>query len=111
MAAQATVIISRVDSNTKKYWAAFKRWKEWAKSHDLQIFPVKEAHFLLYMQSVGERMRSKPTVEKAYDALTWAHHIGDEQPPTESAAVKLDHVSRLTEATSKTNPEEKADQS
>ena len=89
MAAQTTVIGSRADSTTKKYWAAFKRWKEWAKSHDLPIFPVKEAHLMLYMQSVGERTRSKSAVEEAYNALAWAHRIGDQQSPTESAAVKF----------------------
>ena len=88
-ATQATVIGSRADSTTKKYWAAFKCWKKWAKSHDLPIFPVKEAHLMLYMQSVGERTRSKSAVEEAYNALAWAHRIGDQQSPTESAAVKL----------------------
>ena len=89
MAAQATVIGSRADSTTKKYWAAFKHWKEWAKSHDFPIFPVKEAYLMLHMQSVGESTRSKSTVEEAYNAIAWAHHIGDQQSPTESAAVKL----------------------
>jgi len=41
------------------------------------------------MQSVGERTKSKAAVEEAYNALAWAHHIGDQRAPTESAAVKL----------------------
>ena len=39
------------------------------------------------MQSVGEGTQSKFTVEEAYNVLTWADHIGDQQSPTESAAV------------------------
>ena len=85
----ATQASSRADCTTKKYWAAFKHWKEWAKSHDLPIFPVKEAHLMLYIQSIGERTRSKSAVEDAYNALAWAHRIGDQQSPIESTAVKL----------------------
>ena len=88
-ATQATVISSRADATTKKYWAAFRRWKEWARFHDLPVFPVKEAHLMLYMQSVGEHTKSKSAVEEAYNAIAWAHRVGDQQAPTESAAVKL----------------------
>ena len=44
---------------------------------------------MLYMQSVGEHTRSKSVVEETYNAPAWAYHIGDQQSPTESAAVKL----------------------
>ena len=44
---------------------------------------------MLYMQSVGERTRSKSAVEEVYNALAWAHRIGDQQSPTESTAVKF----------------------
>ena len=44
---------------------------------------------MLYMQSVGERTKSKAAVEEAYNALAWAHHMGDQPAPTESATVKL----------------------
>ena len=44
---------------------------------------------MLYMQSVGERTKSKSAVEEVYNAIAWAHRVGDQQAPTESAAVKL----------------------
>ena len=88
-AARATVVCSRADSTTKKYWAAFRRWKEWAKLHDLPVFPVKEAHLMLYLQAVGEQTKSKAAVEEAYNAVAWAHHLGNQQTPTEAATVKL----------------------
>ena len=44
---------------------------------------------MLYMQSVGERTKSKSAVEEAYNAIAWAHRVGDQQAPTESAAIKL----------------------
>ena len=88
-ATRATVVGSRADSTTKKYWAAFRQWKEWAKLHDLPPFPVKEAHLMLYLQAVGEQTKSKAAVEEAYNAQAWAHHLGSQPTPTEAAAVKL----------------------
>ena len=88
-ATRATVVSSRADSTTKKYWAAFRQWKEWAKLHDLPAFPVKEAHLILYLQAVGEQTKSKAAVEEAYNALAWAHHLGNQQALTEATTVKL----------------------
>ena len=111
MAAQATVIGSRANSTTKKYWAAFKCWKDWAKFHDLWNFPIKEAHLMLYMQSVGECTRSKSAVEEVYNALAWAHRIGWWSAVTYRVCSSKTHTSRSAEATGKTNPEEKANHS
>ena len=52
----------------------------------------------MYLQSVGECMKSKSAVEEAYNAIVWAHCVDDQQAPMESAAVKL--TSRFAEATS-----------
>ena len=53
---------------------------------------VKEAHLMLYMQNMGECTRYKAVVEEAYNALAWAHHMGNQLAPTESAAVKLHFI-------------------
>ena len=44
---------------------------------------------MLYLQAVGEQIKSKAAVEEAYNALAWAHHLGNQQAPTEAATVKL----------------------
>ena len=56
-----TVLHSRVDGTTKKYLYAFKRWRQWAvPRREVAVFPVREVNFALYLQHLGESVRSKP---------------------------------------------------
>ena len=48
------VLGSKANSTTTKYLGAFKRWKAWTKDHKLQVFPVKPAHLVVYLQHVRE---------------------------------------------------------
>ena len=49
-ATPGAVLGSRAGSTTTKYLGAFKRWKAWARSHKLPVFPVKAAHLVVYLQ-------------------------------------------------------------
>ena len=80
---QGSVVHSRASSATKKYLAAFQHWKEWAQQYSLVVFPVKEAHLVLYMQNVAESTRSKATIEKSYNAMACIHAMGDCHSTTE----------------------------
>ena len=49
----STVLKSRANSSTKKYLEAFQRWRYWASTHNLPVFPAKEQHIALYLQSIA----------------------------------------------------------
>ena len=69
-----TALRSRADSTTTKYLYAFQRWKKWALLHkEVTVFPVGEVHFALYLQHLGETVRSKSAVEEAVNAIGWLH--------------------------------------
>ena len=84
---QESVIRSRADSTTKKYLGAFRRWKTWAQQHSLQVFPVKESHLVLYMQSLAESSSSNSAVEEIYNAMSWIHAMANCDSPTDSQFV------------------------
>ena len=84
---QESIICSRADSTTKKYLGAFRRWKTWAQQHSLQVFPVKESHLVLYMQSLAESSSSKSAVEEIYNAMSWIHAMANCDSPTDSQVV------------------------
>ena len=51
-----------------------ERWKKWALLRkDVTVFPVGEVHFALYLQHLGETVRSKSAVEEAVNAIGWLH--------------------------------------
>ncbi|XP_065904717.1 integrase/recombinase xerD homolog isoform X3 [Dysidea avara] len=68
-----TILHSRASSTVKKYLGAYRRWKSWAVSHRLPPFPAKPQHFVLYLQHLGETIKSKSAVEEACNALSWVH--------------------------------------
>ena len=69
-----TVLRSRASLSTKKYAGAFKWWKTWAKTHRLQVFPAKACHIALYLQHIGNQVKSK-SAEEAVNVLSWAHSL------------------------------------
>ena len=76
-----TVLAGRADSTTRKYLYAFGRWKEWAESRkEVEIFPVHDLHFALYLQYLAEKTESRSAVEVAVSAVSWAHQMAGLQP-------------------------------
>ena len=59
-----TILHSRADSTVKKYLSAYRRWKKWAASHKLSVFPAKPHQFVLYLQYLGELTKSRSAVEE-----------------------------------------------
>ena len=85
---QNSVLGTKAPSTTKKYLAAFRHWKQWATSHNIVVFPVKEAFLALYLQSIAETAKSKSAVEEAVNSISWAHQMAGVPSPTASTFVK-----------------------
>jgi len=83
-----TIRHSWADSTVRKYIGAYKRWKSWAVSHQLQYIPAKPQHFVLYLQHLGETVKSKSAVEKACNALAWVHSTSGFASPSSYPFVK-----------------------
>lgn len=84
-----TVMCSRAESTTAKYLYAFQRWRNWAKPRrEVTVFPVGEVHFALYLQHLGETVKSKSAVEEAVNAIGWVHQISGFSPIAESPFVR-----------------------
>ena len=76
-----TLLSGRVDSTTKKYLYAFGKWKQWAESkEEVDVFPVQDVQFTLYLQHLAETTESKAVVEGAVNAVSWAHQKAGLQP-------------------------------
>ena len=72
---QNTVVHSRAPSTVSKYLYSFLRWKRWAKAHKFTVFPVQEREFVLYLQHLGDTVRSKSAVEEAVSATSWVNQL------------------------------------
>ena len=64
-----TILHSRANSTVKKYLAAYKRWKSWAKRYGMSAIPAKEHHVGLYLQHLADTVGSKSAVEEACNSL------------------------------------------
>ena len=84
----STVLKSRADSSAKKYLGAFQRWRYWASTHNLPVFPAKEQHIALYLQSIANRLESKSAAEEAVNAINWAHTLAGLESPVNATFVQ-----------------------
>ena len=76
-----TVLSGRADSTTKKYLYAFGKWKPWAENKkEVNIFPVQDVQFILYLQHLAEMTEWKAVVEGVVNAVSWAHQMAGLQP-------------------------------
>ena len=83
-----TILHSRANSTVKKYLAAYKRWKNWAKKYGMPAIPAKEHHVGLYLQHLADTVHSKSAVEEACNSLAWVHSTAGLASPSSSPFVK-----------------------
>ena len=83
-----SLLQSRATSTTRKYLGAFKCWRIWATSYQLQAFPVEVTDLALYLQHLGETKASKSAVEEAVNSLAWAHSMAGIPSPTTSPFIQ-----------------------
>ena len=69
------ILQCQATSTTRKYLGAFRQWRQWAMTHQLNPFSVKEHHLVLYLQHLAESKRSKATVEEAVYSMIWVHNL------------------------------------
>ena len=84
-----TLLHSRADATSKKYLGAFRRWKQWALKHGVKALPVESKYLALYLQYIGDTVRSKSAVEEAVHAIAWIHSIAGLSSPTCSPFVTV----------------------
>lgn len=86
----ATVLHSRADSTSQKYMRAFQRWKAWAEPRrEVAVYPVRDVHFALYLQHLGDTTKSKAAVEEAVNAISWLHKLSGLPAVAESPFVEV----------------------
>ena len=84
-----TLLRGRADSTTRKYLGAFGRWKKWARQRQgVEVYPISEAHFTLYLQHLAEASKSKAAVEEAVNAISWIQQLANDQPVSAAPIVK-----------------------
>jgi len=83
-----TILHSRADSTTRKYLGAFRRWKVWAVSHNLDSIHAKPHEVALYLQYLAEETGSKSAAEEACHALSWINSTAGLAPPPSHPFVK-----------------------
>jgi len=66
----------------------YKRWRSWAISHRLTVFPADSVHIVLYLQHLAETKGSKATVEEAVNKIAWAYSIAGVPSPTDLPIVR-----------------------
>ena len=86
---QTTLLRGRADSTVTKYGYAFRRWKAWAQVRsEVQVFPVGEVHFALYLQHLGDTLQSWSAVQDAVNAVSWVHQLAGFEPVAQSPFVQ-----------------------
>ena len=80
---------NRANATSKKYLGAFRRWKQWALKHGVKAFPVESKYLALYLQYIGDTVRSKSAVKEAVHAIAWIHSIAGLSTPTCSPFVTV----------------------
>ena len=84
-----TILRSRADSTVAKYFYAYKRWKKWALDRkEVKVMPADKVHFALYLQHLGETVKSKAAVEEAANSIKWVHRTAGFQAITDSTLVR-----------------------
>ena len=105
---ESTVIASRTTGITDAYGRAFLRWRRFAASSDeIQAFPAKPEHVVLYFQHVLGTTKSHSAVDSANYGIQWAHNLPDIPSTTSRPIVHVNgRASKRIVGTRVTNKEE-----
>ena len=80
LAASIRLYAARQTAQPRSAWLHFVIG--WAQQQSFQVFPVKESQLVLSMQSLVESAGSKSAIEETFNAIVWAHAIGNCHSPT-----------------------------
>ena len=79
---------SRATGTVKRYTAAFRRWKDFANLHKLQLWPTKPSDFCLYILHIAKTARGISALDATYYGVKWVHDCVDLKSPTDFSSVK-----------------------
>ena len=83
-----TLLKARAESTTKKYIAAYGRWRSWAARNHTSSFPVSIPMFALYLQDLGEKSKSRHAVKEAINAVSWVQSLAGVEPISQNGLIK-----------------------
>ncbi|XP_066934783.1 integrase/recombinase xerD homolog [Clytia hemisphaerica] len=88
---------ARAESTINKYSCYFKKWERWcATFEEVQPFPAKDFHFVLYIISLIQLGESFHVIESVFYAVKHFHNVASKPDPTSSTGfLRYDEVSNL----------------
>uniref|UniRef100_A0A7M5X3W6 Tyr recombinase domain-containing protein n=1 Tax=Clytia hemisphaerica TaxID=252671 RepID=A0A7M5X3W6_9CNID len=76
---------ARAESTINKYSCYFKKWERWcATFEEVQPFPAKDFHFVLYIISLIQLGESFHVIESVFYAVKHFHNVASKPDPTSS---------------------------
>ena len=83
-------LLLQASSHLVPYLRAYQRWRVWTGRHsEISVYPIKDAHFALYLQHLAETSKSRATVEEMVNAVAWVQQLADHQPVSPSPFSKV----------------------
>lgn len=81
-------LASRAPGTVRTYSYAFKRWRDWTSSHNLNSLPANPVELSVFLTYTIEEKRSYHSVRTLLYAIDWAHKLAGFEPPSKHPLVK-----------------------
>ena len=72
---KTTVLGSKADGTVRTYLGGFRRWKRWASSSHLCLFPANRFQVAIYLQCLFQDANSPSPVLNAVYSIDWAQQV------------------------------------
>ena len=72
---KSTVLGSKADGTVRTYLGGFRRWKRWASSNHVCLFPANPFHVAIYLQCLFQDANSPSPVLNAVYSIDWAQQM------------------------------------
>ena len=72
---KSTVLGSKADGTVRTYLGGFRRWKRWASSNHVCLFPANPFQVVIYLQCLFQDANSPSPVLNAVYSIDWAQQM------------------------------------
>ena len=72
---KSTVLGSKADGTVRTYLGGFRRWKHWASSNHVCVFPANPFQVAIYLQCLLQDANSPSPVLNAVYSIDWAQQM------------------------------------
>ena len=72
---KSTVLGSKADGTVRTYLGGFRRWKRWASSNHVCLFPANPFQVAIYLQCLFQDANSPSPVLNAVYSIDWAQQM------------------------------------